>query len=179
MIYNIETLSQSELLNLLIVIHNQYNINAINANLINEELNRLESLKRQKQIATDIANSGFSRDELLEVLNKLSDNNTIAEDNLVIDTKAIHKTEHVIVTAADHLKESNKNDHFSNSQHLYADKDFKNIRLKKVATELNVGIRTIVEFLAKMGHQIESNPNTRINKQQYELLLTTFQKKRK
>ena len=179
MIYNIETLSQSELLHLLIDIHNQYGIDAINSNLINEELNRLESLKRQKQIATHIANSGFSREELLEVLNKLSDNKKVAEGVPDNNTKAIHKTKSVIITYNNHLNESNNNDHFSNNQPIHTDKEFKNIRLKKVATELNVGIHTIVEFLAKKGYLIETNPNTRINKSQYELLLKTFQKKRK
>lgn len=179
MIYNIETLSQSELLHLLIVIHNQYGIDAINANHINEELNRLESLNRQKQIAIDIENSGLSRDELLEVLNKLSDNKTVAGGVLVINTTAIDKTENVIFTSDNHLKESNQNNQFSNNQPLLADNSFKNIRLKKVATELNVGIHTIVEFLEKNGYQVDTNPNTRINQSQYELLLTTFQKKRR
>jgi translation initiation factor IF-2 len=48
------------------------------------------------------------------------------------------------------------------------------LRLSKVAKELNVGISTIVEFLAKHGHAIESNPNTKVDETQYELLLKEF-----
>lgn len=50
----------------------------------------------------------------------------------------------------------------------------KAMRLSKVAKELNVGLQTIVEFLAKVGHDIESNPNTKIDEAQYELLLKEF-----
>ena len=39
----------------------------------------------------------------------------------------------------------------------------KNIRLNKAAKEFNVGITSLVEFLAKKGHQVEMNPNTRTN----------------
>lgn len=51
----------------------------------------------------------------------------------------------------------------------------KGMRLSKVAKELNVGISTIVEFLGKQGHAIESNPNTKIDDTQYSLLLKEFQ----
>ena len=34
--------------------------------------------------------------------------------------------------------------------------EHKGIRLKKAATELNVGISTLVEFLAKKGHVVET-----------------------
>lgn len=54
----------------------------------------------------------------------------------------------------------------------------KNIRLKKAATEFNVGLNTVVEFLAKKGHNIELNPNTRITAEQYELLATAFKSER-
>ena len=50
----------------------------------------------------------------------------------------------------------------------------KNIRLNKAAKEFNVGIQSLVEFLAKKGHQIEMNPNTRITPEQYELLSQAF-----
>ena len=55
----------------------------------------------------------------------------------------------------------------------------KGIRLKKAATELNVGISTLVEFLAKKGHQVDDAPNTKINEAQYELLAAAFQSERK
>ena len=54
----------------------------------------------------------------------------------------------------------------------------KGIRLKKAATELNVGISTLVEFLAKKGHQVETNPNTRLTAEQYDIVATAFQGER-
>ena len=54
----------------------------------------------------------------------------------------------------------------------------KGIRLKKAATELNVGISTLVEFLAKKGHQVETNPNTRLSAEQYDLVAAAFQSER-
>ena len=54
----------------------------------------------------------------------------------------------------------------------------KGIRLKKAATELNVGISTLVEFLAKKGHQVEMNPNTRLSAEQYDIVATAFQAER-
>ena len=52
-------------------------------------------------------------------------------------------------------------------------------RLNKVAKDLNVGIQTLVECLAKKGHQVEPSPNTKISEEQYELLATAFQGERK
>src|SRR5574344_722687 len=54
----------------------------------------------------------------------------------------------------------------------------KTIRLNKVAKELNVGITTLVEFLAKKGKKIESNPNTKIDKESYKLRSEAFQDER-
>ena len=54
----------------------------------------------------------------------------------------------------------------------------KGIRLRKAATELNVGISTLVEFLAKKGHQVEMNPNTRLTTEQYDIVATAFQAER-
>ena len=51
----------------------------------------------------------------------------------------------------------------------------KNIRLSKAAKEFNIGISTIVDFLLKKGHTVESNPNTKISDTMYELLLKEFQ----
>jgi translation initiation factor IF-2 len=47
-------------------------------------------------------------------------------------------------------------------------------RLSKIARELNVGISTIVDFLHGKGEKIDSNPNTKISPEQYELLLEEF-----
>ncbi len=43
-------------------------------------------------------------------------------------------------------------------------------RLSKAAREFNVGISTIVEFLQKKGHDIDSNPNTKLDPDLYVLL---------
>ncbi len=47
-------------------------------------------------------------------------------------------------------------------------------RLNKVTTEFNVGISTIVEFLASKGVDIEASPNTKITDEDYTLLLKEF-----
>ena len=52
-------------------------------------------------------------------------------------------------------------------------------RLTKVAKDFNVGIQTLVDYLAKKGHQVDANPNTKISEEQYELLATAFQAERK
>ena len=52
-------------------------------------------------------------------------------------------------------------------------------RLNKVAKDLNVGIKTLVAYLAKKGHQVDDAPNTKISEEQYELLATVFQNERK
>ena len=44
-------------------------------------------------------------------------------------------------------------------------------RLSKVAKELNVGISTIVDYLSGQGHQIDSNPNSKISEDIYHILL--------
>ncbi|MBN1950364.1 MAG: translation initiation factor IF-2 [Bacteroidales bacterium] len=47
-------------------------------------------------------------------------------------------------------------------------------RLSKIARELNVGISTIVEFLNKKGQKVDSNPNTKISPELYEMLIEEF-----
>ena len=47
-------------------------------------------------------------------------------------------------------------------------------RLNAVVKELNVGIQTIVDHLAKSGHTIEAKPNTKITDHQYTILLDEF-----
>ena len=54
----------------------------------------------------------------------------------------------------------------------------KGIRLSKVAREFNLGLHTVVEFLEKQGHKVESNPNTKIQGDHYELLQAEFGKDR-
>ncbi|HOW31631.1 MAG TPA: hypothetical protein PLP88_08695, partial [Bacteroidales bacterium] len=49
------------------------------------------------------------------------------------------------------------------------------IRLSKAATEFNVGVSTIVEFLHKKGHKIDSNPNTKLTQEMYTLLVKEYQ----
>src|SRR5574344_190286 len=50
------------------------------------------------------------------------------------------------------------------------------IRLNKVTRDLNVGMSTLVEFLQKVGHVVENNPNTKITEEEYELLVKEFSK---
>ena len=40
--------------------------------------------------------------------------------------------------------------------------DLKATRLSKLASEFNVGISTIVDYLKKKGHEVDSNPNTKL-----------------
>ena len=47
-------------------------------------------------------------------------------------------------------------------------------RLSKVARELNVGITTLVEFLKTKDIEVDSNPNTRIEAEHYEILSEEF-----
>jgi translation initiation factor IF-2 len=47
-------------------------------------------------------------------------------------------------------------------------------RLSKAAREFNVGISTIVEFLHKKGHDIDSNPNTKLGAELYDLLVDEY-----
>ncbi len=48
-------------------------------------------------------------------------------------------------------------------------------RLSKVAREFNVGIQTLVEFLASKSIAIENNPNSKIDGETYNVLLREFQ----
>jgi translation initiation factor IF-2 len=43
-------------------------------------------------------------------------------------------------------------------------------RLSKAAREFNVGISTIIEFLGKKGHEIDSSPNSKLDPDLYDLL---------
>ena len=52
--------------------------------------------------------------------------------------------------------------------------EIKAMRLNKVAKELNVGIQTIVEYLQKKGHKVETNPNAKISQEMYDELLVEF-----
>jgi len=48
------------------------------------------------------------------------------------------------------------------------------IRLSKAAKEFNVGLPTVVEFLAKNGIKIDARPNTKIEADAYQLLMDEF-----
>ena len=48
------------------------------------------------------------------------------------------------------------------------------IKLSKVARELNVGIQTLVNALAKKGKSVAANPNTSISDEQHQILLNEF-----
>lgn len=263
MIYNIETLPKSELLRLIMGIHNRYKAGAIDDKRIREELDKTEALERKKQIAKDIANSGYSQEELLNVLSNISDHSAEEENmsndmsepykklksasvqglidatnrlvkemadksiiekkvvkvlkasvariiinnvndttlSLYVDSKGNYKTEKAFrlvfrkarnsdfcKSLADLMNESHTSntshkvneseidntDYLQKRQDFYSNEKYKNIRLNKVAKELNVGIKTIVEFLGKKGHFVEAKPNARITNQQYDLVLAAF-----
>lgn len=53
--------------------------------------------------------------------------------------------------------------------------DDKTIMLLKAAKELNIGIATAVEFLAKNGHAVDNKPNTKLSREMYNILLNEFQ----
>ncbi len=48
------------------------------------------------------------------------------------------------------------------------------IRLNKVTREFNLGLNTIVEFLAKKGISVEANPNTKISEDAYAMVAKEF-----
>ena len=47
-------------------------------------------------------------------------------------------------------------------------------RLSKAARDLNVGISTLIEFLNSKGVEIDSNPNTKLEPEHYDLLRVEF-----
>lgn len=51
----------------------------------------------------------------------------------------------------------------------------KSVRLSKAAKEVNVSTGTIVDFLKKKGHEVESSPNAKLSGEQYMLVLKEFQ----
>ena len=50
----------------------------------------------------------------------------------------------------------------------------KPIRLSKAASELNVGLPTLIEFLSSKGISIDSNPNSKLDPEHYGLLRAEF-----
>lgn len=52
-------------------------------------------------------------------------------------------------------------------------------RLNAVVKELNVGMQTLVDHLAKKGYSIEAKPTTKLSEEQYSLLLSDFQSEKK
>ncbi|MBL6962485.1 MAG: translation initiation factor IF-2 [Bacteroidetes bacterium] len=48
-------------------------------------------------------------------------------------------------------------------------------RLSKAAKELNIATTTIIEFLASKDVEVDNNPNSKISKEVYEMLLEKFQ----
>jgi translation initiation factor IF-2 len=52
------------------------------------------------------------------------------------------------------------------------------IRLSKAAKEFNVGMGTILDFLAKKGFHVDSSPNTKLTAEMYALLVKEYQGER-
>lgn len=53
------------------------------------------------------------------------------------------------------------------------------VRLNAVVKELNVGMSTLVEFLAKKGFVVENKPTTKITGEMHQVLLSAFQSDKK
>lgn len=53
------------------------------------------------------------------------------------------------------------------------------VRLSKAAREFNISMNTIIEFLTKKGYNLEAKPNTKLEPEMYEILLTEFQDEKK
>ncbi len=51
----------------------------------------------------------------------------------------------------------------------------KSKRLGKIAREFNIGINTVIDYLAKKGHKIDPSPNTKISEEIYDLLAKEYQ----
>ena len=49
------------------------------------------------------------------------------------------------------------------------------VRLSKAAKEFNIGVQTVIEFLGKKGHEVDSNPNSKLTAEQYALLAKEYQ----
>jgi translation initiation factor IF-2 len=54
----------------------------------------------------------------------------------------------------------------------------KQMRLGKVSREFNLGVNTIVEFLASKGIEVESSPNAKIDHDSYVLIRSNFQQEK-
>ncbi len=52
-------------------------------------------------------------------------------------------------------------------------------RLNAVVKELNVGMQTLVEHLAKKGHSVDAKPTTKLSDEQYNILLNDFHSEKK
>ncbi|MCF8252967.1 MAG: translation initiation factor IF-2 [Bacteroidia bacterium] len=52
-------------------------------------------------------------------------------------------------------------------------------RLNAVVKELNVGMTTLVDFLAKKGHAVEAKPTTKLTEDQYSILLSEYNSEKK
>ena len=69
MTYDINTISQSDLLKLLLSVKDQFSIDAIDGEKAKYELEQQEkALLRRKQLESEIAKSGFSRNEILDYI---------------------------------------------------------------------------------------------------------------
>ncbi len=53
------------------------------------------------------------------------------------------------------------------------------VRLSKAAREFNISMNTIIDFLTKKGYNLEAKPNTKLEPEMYEILLTEFQDEKK
>jgi translation initiation factor IF-2 len=54
----------------------------------------------------------------------------------------------------------------------------KKIRLSKVAKEFNVGTNTIIDFLGKKGVKVDTNPNTILTPEAYDIIVKEYQQEK-
>ncbi len=50
----------------------------------------------------------------------------------------------------------------------------KTMRLSQVARQINVGLNTIIQYLAGVGHKVDNNPNAKLNFEQLKLIAEEF-----
>jgi translation initiation factor IF-2 len=48
-------------------------------------------------------------------------------------------------------------------------------KLVQVAAEINVGTKTIVEYLRENGYEIEDRPTAKVTDEMYDILVVNFQ----
>lgn len=121
MVYNIETVSQKDLLCLLIHIHDKYAIDAIDVIRVKEELIQFKPVKKHNLIIQDLVSRGYSSEEILTTLNNiaakkatkrqetdlLKDGEKIMSDN-IYDRDSINHFNNLKINMDEYLQKADK-----------------------------------------------------------------------